>query len=44
MVRGERPIKLGNSWFSVKAIEVARDMVKIEVELLDRCWVVIKLY
>ena len=24
MARGERPIKLGNSWFSAKAIEVAR--------------------
>ena len=24
MVRGERPIKLGNSWFSAKSIEVER--------------------
>ena len=24
MVRGERPIKAGNSWFSAKSIEVER--------------------
>ena len=24
MVRGERPIKLGDSWFSAKTIEVVR--------------------
>ena len=27
MVRGERPIKLGNSWFSAKSIEVERWMI-----------------
>ncbi len=27
MARGERPIKPGNSWFSAKAIEVARRMI-----------------
>jgi len=27
VARGERPIKLGNSWFSAKSIEVERWMI-----------------
>ena len=29
MVRGERPIKLGDSWFSAKTIEVVRWMFTV---------------
>jgi len=32
VVRGERLIKLGKSWFSVKSIEVERDMCNVGVE------------
>jgi len=32
MVRGERPIKLGESWFSVKSIQVESGMIKTGVE------------
>jgi len=32
VIRGERLIKLGHSWFSVKSIEVERDMINVEVE------------
>ena len=39
MIRGERLIKLGKSWFSVKSIEVERDMHYVGVEQLDRYWV-----
>ena len=35
MARGERLIKLGNSWFSVKSIEVERDMIQIRGRALD---------
>jgi len=33
--RGERPIKPGNSWFSAKAIEVARRMNAVGGRALD---------
>ena len=29
MARGERPIKLGDSWFSAKTIEVVRRMIAV---------------
>jgi len=32
VIRGERLIKLGKSWFSVKDIEVSRDMYNVGVE------------
>jgi len=32
VVRGERPIKLGESWFSVKSIKVESGMIKTGVE------------
>jgi len=32
VTRGERLIKLGNSWFSVKSIEVERDIINTGVE------------
>ena len=35
MIRGERPIKLGNSWFSAKTIEVVRRMITIGGRALD---------
>ena len=35
MVRGERPIKLGNSWFSAKSIEVERRMITVGGRALD---------
>ncbi len=35
MARGERPIKLGNSWFSAKSIEVDRRMVTPGGRALD---------
>ena len=35
MTRGERPIKLGDSWFSAKAIEVARQMYSFGGRALD---------
>jgi hypothetical protein len=35
VVRGERPIKLGDSWFSAKAIEVARQMITAGGRALD---------
>ncbi len=35
MVRGERPIKLGNSWFSAKSIEVDRRMFTLGGRALD---------
>ena len=35
MARGERPIKLGNSWFSAKSIEVERQMVALWGRALD---------
>ena len=37
MGRGERPIKLGNSSYSPKCIEVQRCKSSIEVELLIGC-------
>ena len=36
MDRGERPIKLGNSWFSAKSIEVERHLFTIGGRALDR--------
>ncbi len=36
MARGERPIKLGNSWFSAKSIEVERCMITAGGRALDR--------
>ena len=35
MARGERLIKLGNSWFSAKAIEVARRAITAGGRALD---------
>jgi hypothetical protein len=35
VVRGERPIKLGNSWFSAKSIEVERRMITVGGRALD---------
>ena len=35
MARGERPIKLGNSWFSAKSIEVDRQMITLGGRALD---------
>ncbi len=35
MVRGERPIKLGDSWFSAKSIEVERRMITFGGRALD---------
>ena len=35
MVRGERPIKLGNSWFSAKSIEVERRTLTAGGRALD---------
>ena len=35
MARGERPIKLGNSWFSAKSIEVERQMIADGGRALD---------
>lgn len=32
MIRGEKPIELGDSWFSTKSIEVERDKKKRGVE------------
>ena len=36
MARGERPIKLGYSWFSAKSIEVERRMITTGGRALDR--------
>ncbi len=36
MARGERPIKLGNSWFSAKTISVVRRVLAIGGRALDR--------
>ena len=36
MIRGEKPIELGNSWFSAKSIEVERIYPK-SIDL-DRPW------
>ena len=35
MARGERPIKLGNSWFSAKSIEVERRVITVGGRALD---------
>lgn len=35
MVRGERLIKLGDSWFSAKSIEVERHILFLGVEARD---------
>ena len=35
MARGERPIKLGDSWFSAKSIEVDRRMFTLGGRALD---------
>ena len=35
MARGERPIKLGNSWFSAKSIEVDRLVFTLGGRALD---------
>ena len=35
MARGERPIKLGNSWFSAKSIEVDRHVFTLGGRALD---------
>ena len=35
MARGERPIKLGNSWFSAKSIEVERRLLAAGGRALD---------
>ncbi len=35
MLRGERPIKPGNSWFSAKSIEVERRMYAVGGRALD---------
>ena len=35
MARGERPIKLGNSWFSAKSIEVERRVYATGGRALD---------
>ena len=35
MARGERPIKLGNSWFSAKSIEVDRRVFALGGRALD---------
>jgi len=35
MVRGEKPIELGNSWFSAKSIEVERKISGIGGRALD---------
>ncbi len=35
MLRGERPIKPGNSWFSAKSIEVERQMIAVGGRALD---------
>ena len=35
MARGERPIKLGNSWFSAKSIEVDRRVFTLGGRALD---------
>ena len=35
MARGERPIKLGNSWFSAKSIEVDRQVIALGGRALD---------
>ena len=35
MVRGERPSKLGDSWFSAKSIEVDRHVVTLGGRALD---------
>ena len=35
MARGERPIKLGNSWFSAKSIEVDRQVITLGGRALD---------
>ncbi len=35
MARGERPIKLGNSWFSAKSIEVERRSLTAGGRALD---------
>jgi len=40
VIRGERLIKLGKSWFSVKFIEVKRNMAKFRGRALNRYWVV----
>lgn len=39
MLRGERPIKPGNSWFSAKSIEVERRMIAVGGRALDGCGV-----
>ena len=36
MIRGERLIKLGNSWFSAKSIEVERQVITFGGRALDR--------
>jgi hypothetical protein len=36
--RGERPIKLGDSWFSPKCIEVQRQAFSIGGRALDGLW------
>ena len=38
MDRGERPIKLGDSWFSPKCIEVQRQAFSIGGRALDGLW------
>ena len=35
MARGERPIKLGDSWFSAKSIEVERPVLTLGGRALD---------
>jgi len=35
VIRGERPTKLGDSWFSVKPIEVGRTYNVLRYECLD---------
>ena len=37
MPRGERPIKLGDSWFSAKSIEVERRIFAVGGRALDGC-------
>jgi len=39
VIRDERSIKPGNSWFSVKSILVECGIYTAGVELLDRYWV-----
>ena len=36
MIRGEKPIELGNSWFSAKSIEVERTFLILKIKNIKK--------